>query len=509
MARRVILLGLDGATFDLLGPWAREGLLPHLARLMREGTWGELTSTVPPTTPPAWAAIVTGVNPGKHGIYDFRESPFLDPSRPLITSRSIKVPKIWDVLNRAGKKVGILNVPVTYPPEPVDEFMISGMMTPGEHSAFAFPASLKAELLRAVPGYIVDVDIPQFDVELEEDAMAFLALIGTAFERRRQALFYLLDRRSWDFFMVVFVLTDRVQHLFWKYLDPTSALYGSDLGVKIRTRVIELYQRLDAMFGELLELLDGQTDLFVVSDHGFGPTRAFINVNCWLEDLGLLRLQGMKAIEKGIFYRAMNLNESPWVKRLIPRPVQREIRRRVRKTRSTFKTDVEASVDWSRTKAFFASIPNQGIYVNVKRNGHGAVETGREYEAVRELIRAELYELRDPATKQKVVSRVWFRDEVYEGPQTRYAPDVLFVAQDYSYLGRALFGATEWIRPCENMPNGFHRMNGVFLALGARVRGGHQIAGAHVTDVMPTILQSMGIAPPASVDGRVLTELWR
>ncbi|MFQ5840177.1 MAG: alkaline phosphatase family protein [Candidatus Methylomirabilales bacterium] len=509
MARRVVLLGLDGATFDVLGPWAREGLLPHFARMMREGVWGDLTSTVPPTTPPAWATIVTGVNPGKHGIYDFRESPSLDPARPLISSRSLKAPTLWHLLNRHGKKVGVFNVPITFPPQPVDGFVISGMMTPGEHSSFAFPASLKAELLRAVPGYIVDVDIPQFDVELKEDAMAFLTLIGTAFERRRQAMFYLLERWPWDFFMAVFVLTDRVQHLFWKYLDPTSALYASELGVQVRARVVELYQRLDAMFGALLDRLDGQTDLFVISDHGFGPTKAFINVNCWLEDLGLLRLRRMEGLKRGLLYRAMVLNEAPWVKRLVPLAVQGAIRRRVRKTRSTFKTDVEISVDWSRTKAFFPSIPSQGIYICAERDGQGAVTPDRKYEEVRELIRQQLYELRDPTTRQKVVDRVWFREEVYEGPLTRYAPDVLFVAQDYSYLGRGLFRATEWIRSSEAVPNGFHRMNGVFFALGPAFKAGQRISGAGVTDITPTILEAMGISVSAKFDGRVLSEIWR
>lgn len=506
--RRVILVGLDGATFDLLGPWIDEGLLPNLAKLQMQGTWGELRSTIPPTTPPAWACIFTGVNPGKHGIYDFRESPFRDPERPLISLKSVKVERLWGLLNRHGRRVGIMNVPITYPPEPVDGFMISGMMTPGEDSPYTYPPELKERLAKAVGEYIVDIDIPQFDVELEEDAMAFLRQITYAFERRKEAFFYLLDDTMWDFFMVVFVLPDRIQHLFWKYLDPESRLYQTELGKKVRAAVILAYQAMDRMFGDLLKRLDDRTCLMVASDHGFGPTKAFINVNCWLEDLGLLKLRGLKAIEKGLFYRAMTFNESRWVKRLIPRGIQGAIRRKVRKTRSTFKTDVEASIDWEGTKAFFASIPGQGIYINLRRGGTGVVEPGREYEELRALIKNELYRLKDPRTKEPIVDQVWYREELYSGPQVAYAPDILFMAKNYSYLGRALFGATEWVRSAESVPIGFHRVNGMFMALGPGIKKGCRVEGASVLDITPTILYAMSLPVPSYMDGNVLKEIW-
>jgi predicted AlkP superfamily phosphohydrolase/phosphomutase len=140
-ATKVILLGIDGGTFSLLEPWMDDGTLPNFAKVRAEGAIGPLASTVPPTTPTAWTTCFTGVNPGKHGIYDFRESPLLHPERPLITLSSVKAPRLWHRLNKVGRKTAILNVPITYPPEPLDGCMISGMLTPGPEAEFSYPAS--------------------------------------------------------------------------------------------------------------------------------------------------------------------------------------------------------------------------------------------------------------------------------------------------------------------------------------------------------------------------------
>ncbi len=506
-ARRTVLLGLDGATFDLLGPWMEQGHLPNLQRLVRQSAWGELASTVPPTTAPAWTACFTGVNPGKHGIFDFRESPFFDARRPLISSRSVRAPKLWHLLNGHGRKAGVLNVPITYPPEPLDGFLVSGMMTPGPEVAFTYPPELKEELYRAVPDYVINVDIPQYDVEDERDAVAFLDEIDRTFERRVQALFFLMETRPWDFLMVVFIIMDRIQHLLWKYFqDPESRFYAMARGPRLRVRIAESYQRVDAFLGQLMDRLDADTDLIVVSDHGFGSTRAWINVNCWLQREGLLRVRPRVQLRKRLFYEAMRLNSSRLVQTLIPGPLRRAIRRGVRRTRSTFRSDLVESIDWEHTQAFFASIPCQGIYVNVRRDGEGVVGPGPDYEALRERLRRGLLELRDPATGERVVDEVYFREEVYQGPYAHWAPDVLFVARNYSYLGRELLGTREVIETSMNWANGFHRPNGIFLARGRGFRVGERIDAARILDIAPTILYRMGLPIPTYMDGRPLQQ---
>jgi predicted AlkP superfamily phosphohydrolase/phosphomutase len=504
---RTLLVGLDGATFDLLGPWMAQGHLPNLQRLTREGAWGELASTVPPTTAPAWTACFTGVNPGKHGIFDFRESPFFDPRRPLISVRSVRAPKLWHLLNRHGRKAGLLNVPITYPPEPLDGFLVSGMMTPGPEVPFTYPPELKEELYRAVPDYVINVDIPQYDVEDERDAFAFLDEIAHTFDRRAAAFFYLMEHRQWDFFMVVFIVLDRIQHLLWKYFqDPQSRFYALERAPRLRARILEVYQQVDTFLGQLLERLDDRTDLVLVSDHGFGSTKAWINVNRWLQKQGLLRVKPRVQLRKRLFYEAMRLNGSWPAQTLIPGGLRRAIRQRVRQTRSTFRSDLIESIDWEQTQAFFASIPCQGIYINVRRDGQGTVEPGADYEALRQRLCEGLLELRDPRTGEKVMDQVYFREEVYHGPYTHWAPDVLFIARNYAYLGRELLGTRDVIETSMNWANGFHRPNGIFLARGRGFHPGRRVEAARIQDIAPTILYRMGLPVPTYMDGRPLTE---
>lgn len=506
---KTILLGLDGATFDNIKPWAEEGLMPNFKKAMEIGSWGELKSTIPPTTPPAWATTVTGKNPGKHGIFDFRESFLLNPRRPIISSRSIRAMKLWHILNHQGKKVGVMNVPITYPPEEVDGFMISGMMTPSPDHDYTYPKSLKEEIKRAVGDYVPNIDIPQYDVEILGDALKFFKDMKYCFEKRRDAFFWLMDNKEWDFLMPVFIITDRIGHLFWKYLSPDSKKYYNHKNAdRIREEIRKCYGMVDDMFGRLLEKIDDDTTLFVMSDHGFGYTYKWINVNRWLKDIGLLNLLGSSSWKKSLFFTVMQWNDSPIVKALIPDAVQSAIRGKIRKGRGTLKTDVDSTIDWKRTKAFFASIPTQGIFINVNKKGvDGIVNPGKEYNELREFIREKLYEIEDPETGEPAIQKVWFREEVYSGPEMELAPDILFVSHDYGYLGRQLFGAKKWIETSENLANGFHRMNGVFMAIGKHIKKGYKVEGANLENIAPTVLHTMGLPVPDDMDGEVLTAI--
>ncbi|MCK4597442.1 hypothetical protein KAU04_05355, partial [bacterium] len=191
-----------------------------------------------------------------------------------------------------------------------------------------------------------------------------------------------------------------------------------------------------------------------------------------------------------------------------PENIQRMVRNKIRGTRSSFKSDVQSAIDWERTKAFFVSIPTQGIFINVKRDGFGLVDPGQEYQQLRELIKEKLLQLRDPWTKNQVVDQVWFKEEIYSGPQAQFAPDLIFVARDYAYLGRQLFGDHKIIRSAEHLPVGFHRSNGIFIARGSEIQQGRQIQGANIADIAPTVLYSMGLPVPDDMDGKVLREIF-
>jgi predicted AlkP superfamily phosphohydrolase/phosphomutase len=263
------------------------------------------------------------------------------------------------------------------------------------------------------------------------------------------------------------------------------------------------------MLGQLEAQLDPDTQLFIMSDHGFGSTRAWINVNTYLARLGLLHLKRGQALNKTLFTAIMNVGEHPLTKKLLPEALQRKVRGRVRATRSSFTSDVQAAVDWEKTKAFFASIPTQGVFINVKRDGFGVVDPGQEYQDLRLHIKEKLLELCDPRSGEPVIDQIWMKEEIYHGPQAKYAPDLVFVARQYAYLGRQLFGDHKIIRSAENLPVGFHRSNGIFLARGSMIQSGKSISGADIADIAPTVLYSMGLPIPDDMDGKVLSEVFR
>ena len=123
---KLLIIGIDGATLDLILPWVESEHLPTIGRLIKSGVHGDLASTLPPVTSPAWPTFMTGCNPGKHGVFDFIQPTGSDFS--LVNATKIKQPTIWQRLSSAGYRVGVLNVPVTYPPKPLNGFMISGIV---------------------------------------------------------------------------------------------------------------------------------------------------------------------------------------------------------------------------------------------------------------------------------------------------------------------------------------------------------------------------------------------
>jgi predicted AlkP superfamily phosphohydrolase/phosphomutase len=263
------------------------------------------------------------------------------------------------------------------------------------------------------------------------------------------------------------------------------------------------------MLGELRTKL-GDTPLVIMSDHGFGSTRQWFNVNTWLAQEGYLKVYPQALTRKRVFTFFMNLNDSRVVKSIIPRKVQSVVRGKIRGTRSTFKSDLEAALDYSGTKAFFASIPSQGIFINLKRgDGSGVVEPGAEYDALRQEIREKLLNLRHPQTGEKVVEKVYFREEIYHGPQTQFAADILFKAQNYGCLGRQLLGPWSIFQRSDHTPNGFHRPDGIFYAAGPQFKAGTEIHGAQITDIAPTILYLTGLGLPDDMDGQVLSQAFK
>lgn len=283
--RRVFLLGLDGATFTLLRPWADEGHLPTLARLMAGGAKGNLRSTIPPTTPVAWTSMVTGVYPGKHGVFGFfRARPGrYDPE--AVSSSDRRRPAIWNLLGCAGLRSIVVDVPFTYPPEAIDGIMIAGMGTPDVASEFVHPPPLREAIVREFGPY-------PLDIYYRGDVQALLEEAQRLTEHRLALARFLMREFSWDFFMFVLMSLDRIQHVIWKYVDPGHPGYTPEEARRYGPAILAYYRSLDTAIAQLLDVLDAGTVFLIASDHGFKPLdqRPRLSLKHWLLKAGLLAL---------------------------------------------------------------------------------------------------------------------------------------------------------------------------------------------------------------------------
>jgi predicted AlkP superfamily phosphohydrolase/phosphomutase len=493
MKQRVLVLGLDGATFDVIDRLVAEGRMPTLARLAREGVRGTLESTAITNSFPAWSTCTTGVNPGKHGIFYALLRDRTRYGLKLMNSSDVKARRLWHLLNDAGYSTGVVNVPGTYPPQPLDGFLISDMLTPSLESRLTEPESLKSEMLAAVGDYVIDVPIGVGTKEYVHERLR------RSIDLREELALWLLERHDPDFFMCIFTELDRCQHRFWNDSDPSHPLY--EKGNRFEGVVDEIYERCDRAVGRILERLGPETTVFVVSDHGFAGYRKNVLINHWLIEQGLLVLQdappsvGLVERALGRIKRAFGPASAP------PRDGKTYVSKWTSVTSS--ENDYLDRVDWSRTKVYFAQ--HGGLRINLAGREPQGIVTQEAYPDVVEHIRREIVKLRFPDTGEQIFERIVTKEEAFWGPFLEDAPDVLVDGSRRSRLrmsimpGKGLF---------VDAVHAGHDEFGVFYATGAGVRRGASIEHARLVDVTPTVLYTFGVPLTDDMDGRVLEELF-
>lgn len=507
---RVMVIGLDGATFDLINRWKAQGLLPTFQRILSEGAHGALTTIVPPLTGPAWISFMTGKNPGKHGIYDFVvRSPHHYHGTP-ISARQRDGESLWSILSRAGKRVGMFMVPVTYPPEPVNGFMVTGMLTPAGADDFIYPPSLTAGLMSAVPGMTVAPEGIMHPLGREHKLLEGMNQLT---EYAMKATDYLMDRYDdWDFYMLVFKEPDLAMHWLWRFMDPEHPWY-TEADEKLKFGLQKVYERMDKCLAELLQKAGDDTLVILMSDHGAGTLESYFHVNTWLVSEGMMHLKGNLTTQlKRLLYQVgltpINLYKTiMYLKQ--GRSVAQTMKHRKKSAISLLRQLFLSfdNVDWSKTKAY--SLGNYGqIYVNLKgREPQGIVSPGAEYEEVMAQLIEKLENLCDPHTGEPIPGRIYRGDKVYHGKKLDQAPDIVFLPDDLQINGFGLyqFSSNSWLERTFDRSGG-HRMDGIFMTVGPGVRKGAKISNAHIIDLAPTILAAMGVPIPDDMDGQVLKE---
>lgn len=504
MKRRVLVIGLDGATWDILNPLMRDGKMPQLKNLLDKSARGVLMSSIPPVTAAAWTCFSTGKNPGKHGLVDFIYFPEHGYRVTIANSTTRKAATLWNLLSEREMRVGVVAVPMTYPPEKVNGVMVTDMMTPNASVQYTYPPELKQELLDKVGPFVITPG----EGENPSEPLTYLDKVRADVKASADYTLYLLKKEPYDFFMYVFGIVDILQHQFWYLLDADPKnLNEPDRA--IREKVVAIFEQVDEGVGEMLKFADENTTVVLMSDHGFGPMKGFMHVNNFLLERGYLVLKsGAMSTLKRMMFRA---GVTPQNVHLTLKTLKLDLRRKFNRGRAYgtlrhFFLSFD-DVDWTRTQAFALGHIGQ-IYINLKgRQPNGVVASGAEYEQLRDELRAELLKLKHPQTGEPLIARVLNREEIYHGELLDNTPDMLLLPADFKYLafGESEFASNKLVGPTLGH-TGHHRLEGIGAVSGPNVQAGATIENASLIDLAPTILYALGLPIPPDMDGRVLTE---
>lgn len=369
--KKLVLIGLDCAdprlVFEEFLPY-----MPNLRKILRVGQYGRLESTIPPITVPAWMSMMTGKDPGTLGIYGFRNrKDYSYNSIAFVSSHSVKHEPVWKTLGKKGLRSIVLGVPPTYPPQPINGYLVSGFLTPSTQSEYTYPPHLKKEIQEWVGEYLLDVE--DFRTSNKERLLRDIYRVtGIHFEVARQ----LLTRKEWDFFMMVEMGPDRMHHGFWAFYDVTHPKHDPENPLKSAMR--EYYTYLDSEIGKLLEVLPEGVEVIIASDHGAQKMDGGIAINDWL-------------ITKGYLVLKKQPSQPTRIGELI----------------------AQGLVDWSKTKAWGMGGYYGRLFLNVKGREPEGVIPPEDYEAFREHIASELAALTDEEGRN--IGTVVFKpEEIYE-----------------------------------------------------------------------------------------------
>lgn len=506
-SEKVFILGLDGASPEVIESLITLGRLPTFEKMKKEGVTGKLRTTIPPITGSAWSSFMTGKNPGKHGIFDFitrKEGTYhLTP----INSNLREGKPFWSRASDAGKRICIFNVPITYPPEKVNGVMVSGMLTPRHRTDYTQPQSLAKELEQVTGGYRIHMD-ESFSKGQEE---RFLKHLYEVTDQRIRAMEYLFKKEDWDLFIGIIEGVDLIQHELWHCWDPGHFRHPSSNG-RFTDAILSFYQKMDELLRRILEeWIDSRWTIIIMSDHGAGPLKKLFYINNFLMRKGFLKLKGgMRSSIKHLFFQAGFVPMTFY--HLLLRIGLGRMKKMARFGQSEswlkpFFLSFE-DVEWSRTRAYsFGSTAGQ-IYLNLKgREPNGIVSPGEEAEEVRKEIIQELRRLVDEETGEEVVGEIYRKEELYHGPHLKDAPDIVFLPKTFEIaaFGEYEFASHRMIDYSWGV-SGSHRMDGLLTMRGRLFQQGMSLQGARIIDLAPSVLYLLGLPIPDAMDGKVLQQ---
>ncbi|HWB55633.1 MAG TPA: alkaline phosphatase family protein [Gaiellaceae bacterium] len=472
MANRVLVVGWDGADWDILDPLLAAGELPALQALVERGQRGVARSCLPSHSWAAWPTFLTGRDPGGHGVFDILEYLPGATRRPPVSWQSILAPTWPDRLSSAGKSTLLVNVPLTYPPPAIDGVVIAGGVVPPRRT-FSHPADAGPRLDWPINGgsWTTFRGRPR---ELLSDLESLTI-------RRAQAMRTLLDEEPWDAAALVFVSTDRAQHCLLEYVHPGHPGHARVAGTEVADRVRGLYRLLDNELATLLDRVDQDDLVIFMSDHGHHPCTRAVSMNKVLEHLGFLRFAPGSRL----------VNLLSWGRvRSAARTVYDRLGLHGRIALPT------PPIDWGRTRAYTSVVSTgEGVSISlIGREPEGTVSPG-DYERVRDEVAEALLAFADPETGTRPIGGVFRKEEVLSGPYLDRAPDLLLSPGPLYSLSHArrLVEKADWL-------SGDHRPEGVYVLAGPGIGQGHgpEVSLASFAGMIGT---GVGLEPDESWNG--------
>lgn len=504
--RRLVIIGIDGATFNILRLLQNKKSLPFFNKLMQNGCYGNLESSLPVNGAASWASFFSGKNPGKHNIYDFFTTRSEDTQPPLISNHSIKSRLLWNILENFKMRSILINIPIFSEPEPINGIMSSGLLTDMD-KPFFYPAHVAQDL--QYQAYSLDSGFAR-----NQDKDEYFTQILKTQKSQEKSFRKLILNESWNLAAITFNGIARAQSVFWD--EPE--------------KLEKLYRHIDLFLEHIHKIAGEDTNFLVVSNYGFKPVAKKFFVNEWLWELKLLqkKITTNRARVTDLddyIYSSLTDKTNPITRLLAATKITKDNIRRVlpdaisellkRATswsiRKLFPYEY-LDIVWDRTQAYFISANTQGININLKgREPFGTVNPGRDYERLRDQIIGELYRLRDPYTLENVVDEVYRKEDIFFGDHLNEAPDIVFKPHNFDYYlspekrtCRLYIGSANDDYPIQ----AHHDPQGLFFMTGPKIKHGEKLKTVSIYDMLPTILYSLGISPVDNLDGHILHQIF-
>ena len=486
---KLIIIGIDGATWEVAVPYIEAGRLPGLKRLVEEGAWGVLRSIHPPVTGCCWPTIFTGTNPGKHGVFDFFATRDGTYERRPVTLLDWRQPPLWQLLNDNGLSVGVFNVPITFPAQAVRAYMVSGEMgTPTVDERMFWPREV---------GQLIGPQLRRYQLgPIWGTTGHHRRRLARQIVARNEAALALAKHLPTDVTIIVLNYVDHAQHFFWHQRFDGLRRHGES-----SNPVLRAYEAADRLLCSLQQSRGSDCTTVVLSDHGAGATAGYLDLDRMLASLGYLRFAKTRfVVGPGRVPQALRPMAGLLMK-LLPSRVRASVRR----------MEWQAAVDYHGTRAFSVGACG-GLRVNLcgrERAGgvpaadleHFCLQLSQVLGQIEGLDGEQLFE-------------VHLNSELYDGPHVGLGPDLIAVPQCYAVETiRVTPPRCNWLVSRteaqalglpQSVRSGGHRLEGIVAVIGPGVEPGSMVEAASIVDVAPTVMALLGLSPPQYMDGHIM-----